>query len=79
MRSGLTGGSSSIAGVAFGRIFFLIGDPQVGQSWGSPAAARKFSPLIVAPTFSFMRSRPFICWIRPLFAESLQRRKPVGK
>jgi hypothetical protein len=32
MRSGLTGGWSLIAGVAFGMIFSCIVDPQVGQS-----------------------------------------------
>jgi hypothetical protein len=31
MRSGLTGGCSSIAGVAFGTILCLIGNPHVGQ------------------------------------------------
>jgi hypothetical protein len=59
MRSGLIGGCSSIAGVAFGTIFFLIGDPQPGQSCGFPVS-RNFSPLIVGPTFAFMRSRPLL-------------------
>jgi hypothetical protein len=62
MRSGLIGGCSSIAGVAFGTIFFLIGDPQPGQSCGFPAS-RNFSPLLVGPTFAFMRS--FACRIGP--------------
>jgi hypothetical protein len=75
MRSGLTGGCSSIAGVAFGTIFFLIGDPHPGQSCGFPVS-RNFSPLIVWPTFAFIRSRPFACRIGPLFAQSLQRRRP---
>jgi hypothetical protein len=75
MRSGLIGGCSSIAGVAFGTIFFLIGDPHPGQRCGFPVS-RNFSPLIVWPTFAFIRSRPFACRIGPLFAESLQRRRP---
>jgi hypothetical protein len=53
MRSGLTGGCSSIAGVAFGTIFFLIGDPHPGQRCGFPVSG-KFSPLIVWPTFAFI-------------------------
>jgi hypothetical protein len=59
MRSGLIGGCSSIAGVAFGTIFFLMGDPQPGQSCGFPVP-RNFSSLIVGPTFAFMRSRPLL-------------------
>ena len=73
MRSGLIGGSSSIAGVAFGTIFFLIGDPQPGQSCGFPVS-RNFSPLIVGPTFAFMRSRPLLAGSD--VAETLQRRRP---
>ena len=78
MRSGLIGGCSSIAGVAFGTIFFLIGDPQPGQSCGFPVS-RNFSPLIVRPTFAFIRSRPFACRIGPLFAESLQCRSKMTR
>jgi len=58
MRSGLTGGCSSMAGVAFGTILSLIGDPHVGQGSGFLVSSPNFSLLTVEPTFVFMRSRP---------------------
>jgi hypothetical protein len=61
MRSGLTGGCSSMAGVAFGTILFLIGDPHVGQGCRFLVSSRNFSLFTVASTFVFMRSRP-LAW-----------------